>query len=329
MKAIQFTRLGTPDVLEAVERPTPYPRPGEVLVAVRAAGVNLSDALMRQGRYAVEPPLPAVPGNEASGVVAAVGEGVKGLAVGDRVAASLFAAGVHVGGYASHVVIDAAYATPLPSALSFDEAVALMVQGTTALALVRHTEVAGRSVLVSAAGGGVGTLLVQLLRRAGARRVIAGASTEDKRQHSLALGADAAVDYTAAGWVDEVRALTGGAGPDVVFESVGGQVTADSFAMLAPRGVLVVYGALNIQAFAFGVPELRQLIFRNQSLLGFAAVPLLTPQALHDDLHELFGLAVRGELKIQIGARLALADAAQAHRLLESRRAIGKLILTP
>jgi NADPH:quinone reductase len=328
MQAIQFDRFGGPDVLEAVDLPDPVPAPGQVLVGVRAVGVNLSDTLLRENRYAFTPPLPWVPGAEVTGVVAAVGEGVDRFAIGDRVAASLFAAGVHSGGYAERVVVDARYLTPIPERLSFEAAAALMVQGLSALGLAQHTPVAGRQVLVNAAGGGVGTLLVQLLRRAGARRIVAAASTAEKRAHAVALGADAAVDYTAADWTDRVRELTGG-GPDVVYESVGGTITTDSLALLAPRGVLVVYGALNIQSFALGVPQLLQMMFRNQAVLGFATVPLLTPERLDADLRTLFRLAADGALKVHVGGRYALADAAGAHRALGSRHAIGKLVLTP
>src|SRR5262249_20731991 len=159
------------------------------------------------------------------GEVVQIGRGVTGYAPGDRVALSLFAAGQSVGGYAELVAADAHFATPIPDGLSDAQAVALMVQGLTALALTRHTPVEGRSVLVSGAAGGVGGLLVQLLRGAGARRVIAAASTAEKRAHALALGADAAVDYTAPEWTETVRELTQGLGPDVVLESVGGDVT--------------------------------------------------------------------------------------------------------
>jgi NADPH2:quinone reductase len=175
----------------------------------------------------------------------------------------------------------------------------------------------------------VGGLLLQLLRRAGARQIIAAASTPEKRAHTLALGADAAVDYTAPGWTEEVRSLTGGAGPDVVLESVGGDVTAAALSILAPRGVMVVYGALNIQRFSLGVPELLQLIFRNQAVQGFALVTLLTPETLRDDLTTLFALARAGQLRVQLGGRFALGDAAAAHRALESRRSVGKLVLEP
>jgi len=329
MKAVQFSRFGGPEVLQLVDVPAPVAGPGELVVRVRAAGVNLSDTLMRADRYAVTPALPAVPGNEVAGEVVEVGQGVKGFARGDRVALSLFAAGLSVGGYAELVAVDARYATHIPPEISFEDATALMVQGLTALALTRHTPVAGRSVLVSAAAGGVGTLLLQLLRHAGASQVIAAASTAEKRAHTLALGADAAVDYTAAGWTEQVRALTGGAGPDVILESVGGDVTGAGLSILAPRGVMVVYGALNIQRFAIGVPELLQLVFRNQAVLGFALVTLLTPDILREDLTTLFGMVSDGRLRVELGGRFPLANASEAHRALESRRSMGKLLLIP
>ncbi|HUM12602.1 MAG TPA: zinc-binding dehydrogenase [Myxococcaceae bacterium] len=329
MKAVQFGRFGGPEVLQLVDVPAPVAGPGELLVRVRAAGVNLSDALMREDRYAVTPALPAVPGNEVVGEVVEVGREVKGFARGDRVALSLFAAGLSVGGYAELVAADARFATHLPPELPFEDAAALMVQGLTALALTRHTPVAGKSVLVSAAAGGVGSLLLQLLVHAGARQVIAAASTAEKRAHTLALGADAAVDYTARGWTEQVRALTGGSGPDVVLESVGGDVTAAALSVLAPRGVMVVYGALNIQRFSLGVPELLQLIFKNQAVLGFALVTLLTPETLREDLTALFRMAKDGRLRVSHGGRFGLADAAEAHRALQSRRTVGKLVLVP
>ncbi len=329
MKAVQFGRFGGPEVLQLAEVPAPVAGRGELVVRDRAAGVNLSDALMREDRYAVTPALPAIPGNEVVGEVVEVGEGVRGFARGDRVALSLFAAGLSVGGYAELVAADARFATHVPPGLSDEQAVALMVQGLTALGITRHTPVAGKSVLVSAAAGGVGTLLLQLLRRAGARQVIAAASTAEKRAHTLSLGADAAVDYTAPGWTEQVRALTGGVGPDVVLESVGGEVTAAALASLAPRGVMVVYGALNIQSFSLGVPELLQLIFKNQAVLGFALVSLLTPETLREDLTTLFVLAREGQLRVQLGGRFPLSDAAAAHRALQSRRTVGKLVLLP
>ena len=206
MRTVQMNRFGGPEVLEIVERPTPLPRPGQALIRVRAAGVNFADTLMRQNRYPLTPELPSVLGTEVAGTIERLGDEVEGLETGMRVAAPLFAAGEYFGGYAEHVLIDAGYVVPLPDALSFETATALMVQGLTALYLTRQAPPRGRTVLVNAAAGGVGTLLVQLARRAGAKRVIAAASSARKLAATQALGADAGVDYTQPGWVEEVLA---------------------------------------------------------------------------------------------------------------------------
>ena len=328
MKAVQISRFGGPEVLETVELPTPAPGAGQLLVRVGASGVNLADALTRMDRYAVTPPLPAVLGAEAAGVVEALGAGVDGFAIGQRVATPLFANN-RLGAYAEFVVIDANLAVPLPDAISFEQAAALMIQGITALTLTRQAPPKGKTVLVNAAAGGVGSLLVQLAKHAGARMVIAGASTPNKLDFVRALGADGGVNYTSPGWAEELRRIADGNGPDIIYESVGGEVTAASLGALAPQGQIVIYGALNIQSFQLGVPELLGLIFKNQSLTGFAFAPLLTPEGLRSGLAELFDLVNRGELVVTTGGRYPLTEASKAHSALEGRGTTGKLILTP
>ncbi|PWV59519.1 quinone oxidoreductase family protein [Plasticicumulans acidivorans] len=327
MHAIQFSRFGGPEVLEVVDLPTPAIGPGQLLVRCAAVGVNFAETLQRQDRYALTPSLPAVPGVEAAGTVAAIGPGVDGFRLGERVAAPLFAAGAHGGGYAQYVLIDAAWAVPLPDGLSWEAAVALQVQGLSALALSRQVPVAGRSVLITAAAGGVGSLLVQLTRQAGARQVIAAVGAADKLDFVRALGADVALDYSQPDWTAALRAASGGQGPELVYESVGGAVTMDCLQQLAPGGHLRIFGALNIQSFALGVPELLGLIFRNQSLGGFALVPLLTPQRVRHDLAELYAQALDGRLQVHVGGCYPLAEAASAHRALEARGTRGKLLL--
>lgn len=185
-------------------------------------------------------------------------------------------------------------------------------------------------MLVNAAGRGVGTLLVQLAKRAGARAVIAAASTERKLDVARGLGADAGVNYAQADWVEQLRALSGGTGPDIIYESVGGEVTMASLKALAPLGQLVIYGALNIQSFDLGVRErLGLILFKNQSVTGFAVAPLLTPASLKRPLAELFGLAVSGQLEVTIGGSFPLDRVTDAHRALEGRRTTGKIVLTP
>jgi NADPH2:quinone reductase len=291
--------------------------------------VNFSETLMRRNRYAMTPELPAVLGHEVAGEIGALGAGVRGLEVGARVGAPLFAAGAWYGGYAEYALIDAGFVAPIPPALSFEKATALMVQGLTALHLVKQAPPGDKTVLVSAAGGGVGSLLVQLAKRAGARRVIAAASTPEKLDFARSLGADSGVDYTRPEWVEQARAAAGGAGPDIIYESVGGAVTKAGLDALAPLGRIVIYGALNIQSFELGVPELLGLIFKNQSLTGYALAPLLTPEKLRTGLAELFDLAVHGGLKVTVGGTFPLERAADAHRALEGRRTTGKVVLVP
>lgn len=327
MKIVQFGRFGGPEVLELVQGDILTVASGQVLVRVRASGVNLADSLMRENRYAVTPELPAIPGFEVAGTIERVAGDVVGLVPGARVAVPLFAAGAISGGYREYVAVDTSIVVPLPEALPFDLATALMMQGLTAHYLVRQVPPRGKTVLINAAAGGVGTLLVQLAKRAGATRVIAGASSREKRELARSLGADAGVDYTASDWAEALRRETDGAGPDIVYESVGGSVTRVALEALAPGGTLVVYGALNIQSFELGVPELVQLIFKNQSLTGFALPTLLTPDGMRSALEELFNLAQKGELVVTIGGRYPLERAAEAHRTLSRRETMGKLVL--
>jgi len=327
MKAVQISRFGGPEVFKVVQVPTPIPTTGQLLVRLRAIGVNLADTLTRMDRYAVTPPLPAILGAEAAGVVEAVGADVDGFSVGQRVAAPLFASN-SLGAYAEFVVIDAGLAVPLPDTISFDQAVALMIQGLTALYLTRQAPPKGKTVLINAAAGGVGSLLMQLAKGAGARTVIAGASSAEKLDFACSLGADVGVNYTAPNWTEELRRVTGGHGPDIIYESVGHEVTTASLAALAPLGQIVIYGALNIQNFQLGVPELLGLIFNNQSLTSFAFAPLLGPEGLRSGLSELFDLVTKGDLVVTIGGRYPLAQVSEAHRALEGRGTTGKLVLT-
>lgn len=325
MRAIQLSRFGGPEVLELIEMPKPVPQAGEVLIHIKAAGVNFFETLMRQDRYAVTPDLPMIFGVEVAGVIEEAGAGVV-MTPGSRVAAPLFAFNRPGGGYAEHIAVDAASLVHLPEALSFETAVALMVQGLTALHAVRRSSPKDKTVLVTAAAGGVGSLLVQLARSSGAGRVIAAAGTEEKLGLARALGADDGVDYRDAGWIDEVRALTGGAGADVIYDFVGGALTEACLTALAPQGELQ-FGALG--RAMLGKAALEAMFARNQSLKGFALLPLLAPEAVKADLAHLFDLAVSGGLKILPGARFPLGQASDAHRLLDARRSTGKVVLVP
>jgi NADPH2:quinone reductase len=325
MRAIQLSCFGGPEFLEIVERPTPAPRPGEVLVRVQAAGINFFEVLMRQDRYVVTPDLPMSLGVETAGVVEALGDGVVTPAIGTRVAVPLFAIG-RSGGYADYVIADAASVVTLPDRLSFEDATALMVQGLTALHIVRQNPPKDKAVLVNAAAGGVGSLLVELARDSGARLVIAAAGSDEKRELALSLGADIAIDYGSPDWSGRVREATGGSGADIIYEFIGGPFTKACLDALAPGGELV-FGALG--RFGLDRSDMEDLFARNQSLKGFALLPLLTPDNLKADLVWLFGQAANGRLRVLQGGRYPLEQVADAHQALESRATAGKIVLVP
>lgn len=318
MKAVQLNRFGGPDVLDIVDVPTPEPGQGEVLVRIHAAGVNFFEILMRADRYAVTPELPMIPGVEVAGVIEQVGPGADGTLLGARVAVPLFAIGIGSGGYAEFIAVDAASVARLPDGLSFEDAVALMVQGLTAFHLVRRSVPKDKSVLVNAAAGGVGSLLVQLARDAGARLVIGAVGSEEKRSLVRSLGGDFVVDYSRPDWTDRVR--------DIVYEIVGGPMSKASLGVLAPCGELV-FAALG--RFDLEKAELERMISGNQSLKGFALLPLLQGEELAKSLNSLFEIAAAGRLKLVQGGRYRLQDVALAHGALEGRRTSGKVVLIP
>jgi NADPH2:quinone reductase len=326
MRAVQMSRFGDPDVLEVVEIARPVPAPGEVLVRVHAAGVNFFETLMRRDRYAVTPELPMIFGVEVAGVIAEIGAGVTSVAPGRRVAVPLFAFGRGTGGYAEYVAVEAGAVVPLPDALAFEDAAALLVQGLTALHLLRSSPVGGKAVLVGAAAGGVGSLLVQLAKRAGAGLVIAAAGAPEKLGLARSLGADVGIDYTTQGWPGRARAATGGRGVDLAFDLIGGTLTQSCVDALTPGGELV-FGALG--RFALAPSALETMFAGNQSVRGFSLLPLLTPANVHADLTALFELAVTGGLKVVHGGSYRLDQAAEAHRALEERRTSGKIVLIP
>jgi NADPH2:quinone reductase len=326
MKAVQFTRFGAPDVLELVELPVPEPGPSEVLVRVHAAGVNFFEVLMRADRYAATPDLPMFPGVEVAGIIERAGPGADRSLIGTRVAVPLFAIGRGSGGYAEFAAVDGGAVVPLPDAVSFEAAAALMVQGLTALHLLRRSPVKGKIVLVNAAAGGVGSLLLQLARRDAAKMVIAAASSDEKRALSLSLGADHAADYTAPGWQEDVKRLTGGLGVDIIYETVGGAVSKAALDVLAPCGELVLAA---MGRFGLEAADVEHMLDDNQSIKGFSLLPLLTPEGVREDLAALFELAAAGALTVTDGGRFPLHQAAEAHRAIEGRRAVGKVVLVP
>jgi NADPH2:quinone reductase len=324
VKAVRFHELGGPEVLRFEDAPDPVPAPGEVLVRVRAAGVNFADTMTTEGRYYLRPKFPQIPGLEVAGEIEAIGEEVTGPAPGDRVMAVL----PNGGGYAERCVAGASYVTPIPEGLDFVAAAALPVQAVTADQVLH---VAGRVqprewVVVHSAAGGTGSFLVQMAKLAGAR-VIATAGSPQRLELAAELGADAVVDYSQTDWLEQVEEITAGRGADVVIESVGGDVFEGSFRCLAPFGRLVVIGQSG------GPPPLfnpLRLMRQNQSLVGYYLMTAMENPALMAATRDRLTSALRsGALRVVIGETAPLSEAAVVHGRLLRRETQGKLVLIP
>ncbi|MEM7667459.1 MAG: zinc-binding dehydrogenase [Pseudomonadota bacterium] len=326
MNVMTMARFGGPDVFEAAVAPLPEPGPGDVRVRVHASGVNFAETMQRSGSYpGPETLLPAVLGSEAAGVVDALGAGVEDVAVGDRVAAPLFASMRLTGGYAEQVVVPSVHAVPIPDGLGFAEATAVTVQGTTAWLMLREVPCKGRRVLATAAAGGVGAMIVQFARLRGATAVI-GAASGDKLERVRALEVDAALDYRTDGWT---HALASEAAPDLIYDAVGGSIGRTALAALAPGGTFVTYGALSGEILTLDQVAMGGVIFANQSLRGFANYALLSDEVIREALTELFDLAATRRIQARVGGRYPLAEVGRAHADLEARRTSGKLVLIP
>jgi NADPH2:quinone reductase len=322
MKAIVVSRTGGPEVLEWRDRDPGAPGPGQARIAVRAAGVNYIDVYFRTGLY--PRPLPFAAGLEGAGVVEALGPDVRGLAVGDRVAwASV------PGSYAQAVVAPVQVLVRVPAGVSDDVAAAAMLQGMTAHYLCRAAfpVKSGDTALVHAAAGGVGLLLVQMLRGLGAT-VIATCSTADKEKLAREAGAAHVIRYSEVEFQPEVRRLTGGRGVDVVYDAVGRTTFDGSLRSLRPRGMLVLYGQSSGPVPPFELRQLNDLgslFLTRPSLAHYTA----TREELEQRAGDVLGAIAAGRLHVRIGARFAIADAAAAHRALEGRATTGKVVLTP
>jgi NADPH2:quinone reductase len=320
MRAIRYHQTGGPEVLRLEEIPEPEPGPGEVLLRVHAAGVNFADTERRRGLYDAEVPLPRILGSEAAGVVSAVGPGVDAALVGRRVVAWTTSS------YAELVKAPASGLVSLPENVSFEVAAAVPVQGLTAYHLlhtVGHVQ-QGQTVLVHAAAGGVGVLAVQLAKAAGAR-VIGTVSSAAKAQLVRELGADEVIRYGDEDVVAQVHRLTGGRGVELVLDAVGASTWAASLQVLAPFGHLVSYGS------ASGSPPPVDVDALFAKSLKVSAYWLHTPHppGMHQRaLESLLQEVSRGRLRILVGLKLPLAEAAEAHRRLEGRETVGKVVLT-
>jgi NADPH:quinone reductase len=329
MRAIQMTEFGGPEVLRAVELPRPEPAAGEALIRVSKAGVNFADTHTRTNSYVQKASLPLVPGSEVAGVVERAPADAA-VQMGQRVVAL-----TGDGGYAEYATAPAERCYPIPDALDDDTALALLIQGLTAWHLYRTAGrvAAGESVVVHSAAGGVGSLAVQLGHPLGAGRVIATASSAERRELALSLGADAAVDSEPDGLTERLLAANDGREVDVVFDMAGGEAFERSYRALAHFGRIVVCG------ISSQLPnEIRtgSLLRHSRTVTGFYLFHCLPapgrverPRMVTDALADLFARAARGELRAVIGGTYALQDAAQAQIDLRARRTTGKLLLDP
>lgn len=321
MRAIQISKTGGPEVLELTDLPIPKPEAGQVLVRLRASGVNFIDTYLREGRYPAT--LPFVPGQEAAGSVEALGSNVEGFASGDRVAWT----GTR-GTYAEFALAPATDLLHLPEHISFEQAAAVMTQGLTAhyLAHSAYAIQSGDTVLVHAGAGGTGLLLTQIAKRLGAR-VLTTVSTEAKAVLSRDAGADRVILYTQSNFADAVAQETGGKGLPVVYDSVGKTTFEDSLRCLRPRGLLVLYGASSGAVPPFDLIRLStagSLYVTRPTLKDY----IKTRAELEDRANALFAWVTDGKLSVRIGHRYTLEQAAQAHRDLEGRKTTGKILLT-
>jgi NADPH2:quinone reductase len=322
MKAIQVKQTGGPEALELSDLPIPQAKPNEVVVKVHASGVNFIDVYYREGRYKAQ--LPLVVGQEAAGVVSAVGSDVKDIAVGDRVAYTML-----LGSYAEYAAVPADRLVKIPAGVNDREAAATMLQGMTAHYLSHDTYPLkkGETALIHAAAGGVGLLLVQMAHHIGAR-VIATVSTEAKAKLAREAGADDIILYTQTDFEAETKRLTGGKGVNVVYDSVGETTFDKGLNLLRPRGMMVLYGASSGAVAPIDPIVLTQKgsLFLTRPSLGHY---IATPQDLQQRASAVFAMIGSGKLKLRIEHIYPLAQAQQAHRDLEGRKTTGKLLLIP
>ncbi len=337
MRQVVITRYGKPDVLQLRQAADPTPGDGEVRIAVRASGVNFADVMARLGLYPDAPKPPVVVGYEVAGVVDALGAGVTAYRIGDRVLAM-----TRFGGYADRVVVPALFVFPIPEGLDDAAAAAIPVNYLTAfLALYRLANLLeGETVLVHGAGGGVGIAATQFARSRGA--TIIGTASKGKHDAIRALGVQHPIDYRNGTIVADVRAITGKRGVDVVLDPVGGSSFSDSYRLLAPLGRLVVYGVSSLAtgernnwlrtiATMMRMPRFGplSLMNKNRGVFGLNVGHLWSEHAqLADAMRTILADVAAGRLEPIVARTFPLEHAADAHRFMQSRSNIGKVVLT-
>jgi len=322
MKAVRIHAPGGPEAMRYEDAPEPTPKPGEAVVKIDAAGINYIDVYFRSGQYKAE--LPVTLGMEAGGTVSAVGQGVTDVKVGDKVAYT----GIP-GAYAEYAAVPAARLVALPAGTSTKQGAAAMLQGMTAhyLACSTYPLKPGDVCLVHAAAGGVGLLLCQMAKMRGAR-VIGTVSTEDKAKLARDAGADDVVLYTKQDFEAEAKRITGGKGLQVVYDSVGKTTFDKGFNLLAPRGMMILFGQSSgpVGPFDVGILGTKGSLFLTRpSLFAYTA----TREEMLQRAGDVLGWIRDGKLKLRMEFEFPLKDVAEAHRALESRKTTGKVLLIP
>ncbi len=322
MKAIQFDRLGGPEVMEMREVAKPELRPGTIIVRNKVIAVNFGDLFFIRGQYLVKPVFPDTPGMEAAGIVEAVAPDVEGITPGMRVAY------IGMGAFAEYARIRRSRAIPLPDSMDFEQGASFPIAVLTAWHLLHscHQITSEQTVIVHSAAGGVGIAAVQIAKAAGAR-VIGTASSEDKLELVGKFGADDVINYQTHDFAEETMRLTGGRGVDLILDAVGKPTFEKGLRCLAPFGHLILYGS------AGGPPDpitVTSLFGKALKVSGFVVPMVYGMHEIHRrGLDDVFRLAREGKLTVPVGKRFALSEAVEALKYLESRRSTGKLLLLP
>ena len=320
MNVIEVKQFGGPEMLQIIEEPAPAPQDGQIVVEVKAAGINFADIMAREGHYSSVPHAPFRPGFEVAGIVSQRGARVQGHQLGERVFGM-----VQGGGYASYAAVDAANVYVLPESLDFGPATALLVQGLTAYFLLEAGQLQpGGTVLIAGAAGGLGSLAVQIARLKGAGKVI-GLASPSKHELVRSLGADAALDYTQPGWSQSVTAEAGDAGVSVFLDSQG-DPGSEAFETLGAKAHWLVYGGQSGGGSPLSPDRLWAMVGKNITLRGYnlyADAP-----EWGRGVSEMLGWVTDGKLKLTAQS-FPLTEAAKAHEAISARQTTGKVVLVP
>lgn len=327
MKSIRVETCGGSEVLTYQEVSKPVCSPDRVLLKVIAAGINFADIMQHQGTYPLQLPLPYTPGMEVVGVVEEIGADVTDVRLGEHVAAISFEAGC----YAEYIAIKPEQVIRFPDTLDAHTVLALLIQGLSAYLLLDYAAKIqrGNSVLIHAAAGGVGNLLVQLAKLMDAGDVFGTAGTSAKREMIRSWGVDYPIDYNKSNWHETVLKITGGKGIDIILDPVGGSAIVQNLSCLGVEGRFVSYGWLSGSCPRLTATQCQSLLFNNQSVSGFAVNIVMDhhPDVVDAALTQLFTWAQMEKLKPILGCTFPLKDAAQAHTAISTRKTTGKVIL--